>query len=89
MDKSPTATQIQIVVFSSIGLYLLLSAIPDIFEIIAYLGQKIVGNPKFISLSDYAHAIGYLARTTISIWLLFSSDEIVRNLQHRQKRHVK
>lgn len=89
MDKSPTATQIQIVVFSSIGLYLLLSAIPDIFEIIAYLGQKIVGNPKFISLSDYAHAIGYLARITISIWLLFSSDEIVRNLQHRQKRHVK
>jgi hypothetical protein len=88
-EKSPTATQIQIVFFSSIGLYLLLSAMPDIFKVIVYLGQKMVGNPEFIGLSDYAIAVGYLIRMIISIWLIFNSDEIVRNLQHRQEHRVK
>jgi hypothetical protein len=84
-DKAPTATQMQIVLFSSVGLYLFLSALPDVFEVFFYLAEKMMEHSQFISLSDYAHAIGYLIRVIISVWLIFSSDGIVRALQDRQR----
>ena len=82
--KSPTASQIQVVLFSSIGVYLFLSAFPDVVEVFVYLAQKMAGDLEFISLSDYAHAVGYLVRMVISVWLIFGSDRIVRGLQNRQ-----
>jgi hypothetical protein len=77
----PTAIQLQTILFSAIGLYLLVSVIPEALEFFSYFGQKVATSAQFISLSDYANIIGFLARVLISAWLLFNSASIVAFLQ--------
>lgn len=82
---SMTATQLQTILFSGIGLYLLVSVFPDALEFLIYFGQKVATGSNFISLSDYANAIGYLIQVLISAWLLFNSDGIVATLQRGKR----
>jgi len=82
---SMTATQLQTILFSAVGLYLLVSIIPDTFEFLVYFGQMLVAGSNFIALSDYANAIGYLVRVLISAWLLFNSASIVAVMQRGKR----
>jgi hypothetical protein len=82
---SMTTTQLQTILFSVIGLYILVSVTPSALESFAYFGQKLVTGSNFISLSDYANAIGYLIQVLISAWLLFNSDGIVASLQRGKR----
>jgi hypothetical protein len=90
-EKSPTATQIQVVLFTSIGLYLFVSALPDMFKFFLYWVQKLAGDSpfEFNSLSDYAFAVGYVIQVVLSAWLILDSDGIVRGLQARKRRRAK
>lgn len=78
---SLTAIQLKTILFSAIGLYLLVSVIPDALEFFVYFCQKIAARSNFISFSDYGSAIGFLVRVLISAWLLFNSDGVVNTLQ--------
>jgi hypothetical protein len=82
---SMTATQLQTILFSAIGLYLLVSVIPDALEFFVYFGQKLVTGSNFINLSDYANGIGHLIQVLISVWLLFNSAGIVASLQRGKR----
>ena len=88
-SKFLTPTQTQIVLFTSIGLYIFLSSLPDLLEFFFYLGQKLVGSSQFVSSSDFALAAGYIIQVIISIWLIFDSDGIVKALQDRQRNRSK
>ena len=78
---SPTAIQLKIILFSAIGLYLLVSVIPDALEFFVYFGQKVATGSKSIGWSDSANAVGFLLRILISGWLLFNPDGVVAVLQ--------
>src|SRR5689334_21848308 len=69
--------QLPTLLFSAIGLYLLVSVIPDVLEFFVYFGQKLVTGSNFISLSDYANAIGFLIQVLISAGLVFNAAGIV------------
>ena len=83
-EQSPTATQLQIVLFTSIGLYFFLSSVPDLLQFLVYIGQRLMGN-SFVGLYDYSFVVGYMLQMLISIWLIFGSHGIVKALQDRQK----
>jgi hypothetical protein len=83
-EKSPTTTQIQIVLFTSIGLYIFLSSLPNLLKFVVYIGQKMMGG-SFVGLSDYAFVIGYVIQMFISLWLIFGSNRIVKIIQRSQK----
>ena len=87
-EKSPTATQIQIVLFTSIGLYVFLSSIPELLKFVVYIAQKI-GVDSFVGLSDYAFIIGYIVQISISLWLIFGSNNVVKLIQRGQKSRAK
>ena len=80
-DTATTAIQLQAILFSAIGLYLLVSVIPNALQLFVYFAQKVATNPQLISLSDYANVIGFLVRILISAWLLFNASSIVVTLQ--------
>jgi hypothetical protein len=82
---SVNAIQLQTILFSAIGLYLLVSVIPDALEFFVYFSQKLITGSNFIGLSDYAHALGYLIQLLISAWLLFNSAGIVASLQRGKR----
>ena len=77
---SITAIQWQTILFSAIGLYLLVSGIPHALEFFVNLGEKLIAGSNFVSLSDYAGAVGYLIQVLISVWLLFNPAGIVASL---------
>ncbi len=80
-SPTPTAIQLQTILFSAIGLYLLVSVMPNVFEFFAYFSQKITAGSQLISLSDSANAVGFLLRVLISAWLLFNPASVVATLQ--------
>jgi len=82
---SMTATQLQTILFSAIGLYLLLSAIPHALEFFVHLGEKLATGSNFIGLSDYANALGYLVQVLVSVWLLFNPAGIITSLQRGKR----
>jgi len=87
-EKPPTTAQIQIVLFTSIGLYVFLSSIPELLKFVVYIVQKIAGD-SFVGLSDYAFIVGYIVQISISLWLVFSSTNIVKLIQRGQKSRAK
>ena len=87
-ESSPTAIQIQIVIFTSIGLFFLLSSVPELLKYTVYVGQRIAWN-SFVGLYDYSFVVGYTIQMLLSIWLIFGSKGIVNALQNRQKNSQK
>ena len=82
--SSPTTTQIQVVIFTSIGLYFLLSSIPELLKFSVYVGQRLLSN-SFVGLYDYSFVVGYTIQMLLSIWLILGSNRLVNALQNRQR----
>jgi hypothetical protein len=81
-----TATELKMVLFSAVGLYLLVSVLPGALQFLAYLAQKIVNKTPFMGWADAGNAIGFLIRVAIASWLLFDSDRIVSVLDGGKKK---
>jgi hypothetical protein len=86
---SINAIQFQTILFSAVGLYLLVSVIPDALEFFIYFGQKVTADVQSAGLSDYVDAIGFLIQILISAWLLFNSDGIVSSLRRGKRNSPK
>jgi len=87
-EQSPTVIQFQIALFTAIGLYFLVSSVPDVLRFGVYIGQELAWN-SFVGLYDYSFVVGYIIQVAISIWLIFGSNRIVKALHDRQKNRLK
>ena len=87
-EQSPTATQLQIALFTAIGLYFFVSSVPDALRFSVHIGQELAWN-SFVGLYDYSFVVGYIIQMSISIWLIFGSNNIVKSLQNWQKNRSK
>jgi len=87
-EPSPTASQIQIVLFTAIGFYFLLSSVPEVLKFGVHVGQQLAWN-SYVGLYDYAFVAGYTLQMLLAIWLILGSNAIVKALQVRPKSHSK
>jgi hypothetical protein len=91
---SPTRRDLEMVLFSAIGLYLLASALPSALDHVVSVAQRLVWayteHRPLLSpylWPDAGKSVDYLVRLVIAAWLLLGSDHIVSALE-RGRRHT-
>jgi len=92
LEESITRRDLQVVIFSSIGLYLLASALPGALDLFVTIIRRIALNNSTGKLfaiymwPDVGQAVDYLLKLAIAAWLLLASDRIVSVLERGRQR---